>query len=182
MSGEEHVYGLDGIREGDNKFPRWLIFVYIGLFSWGVYYLVAYWTMPGDELRQQVLNSPITYTNAREEGYVASSKEVKETKKEVKLAGGVSEKLLADGKVVFEANCAGCHGVAGDGAGPAAAALVPKPRNFVTWKLKYGDDDASLNKTLQNGIKGSSMPAWKDALSPDQIGSVIAYIKKFKEQ
>lgn len=181
MSGEEHVYGLDGIREGDNKFPVWLIFVYIALTSWAVYYLVANWTLPGDEARQEVLNNPITYKNPREEGYIASAKEEKREVKEDKPAAGANDKLVADGKVIYEANCAGCHGVAGDGAGPAAAALTPKPRNFVTWKLKYGDDDGSITKTLQNGVQGTAMPAWKDTLNADQMKSVIAYIRTFKE-
>ncbi len=181
MSGEEHVFGLDGIREGNNKFPKWLMLVGLSLISWSVYYMFAYWTLPGDEIRKEVLNSSITYKNSREEGYISSSKEVKEDKKEVKVASGASDKLLVEGKVVFEANCAGCHGIAGDGMGPAAAALNPKPRNFVTWKMKYGDDNGSLTKTLQNGIKGSAMPAWKDTLTQDQISSVIAYIKTFKQ-
>jgi|APLak6261663012_1056037.scaffolds.fasta_scaffold01343_3 mono/diheme cytochrome c family protein len=180
MSGEEHVYGLDEIREGDNKFPKWLLVVYALLTSWAIYYTVTYWTMPGDEKRQEVLNSSITYNNPREEGYISSSKET--PKPEVATASaGNDEKLIAEGKATYEGNCAGCHGVAGDGAGPAAAALVPKPRNFVTWKMKYGDDDASLTKTLENGVKGTAMPPWKAALSPDQIKSVIAYIRTFKQ-
>lgn len=181
MSGDEHVFGLDGIREGNNKFPKWLMVVAISLISWSVYYMITYWTMPGDEVRKEVLNSSITYKNAREEGYVASSKEVKEEKKDVNVAAAANEKFMAEGKVVYETNCAGCHGVSGDGMGPAAAALVPKPRNFVQWKMKYGDDDASVNKSVENGIKGTAMPAWKDTLSADQIKSVVVYIKHFKQ-
>lgn len=182
MSGEEHVYGLDGIKEGDNKFPKWLIFVYVGLLSWGIYYLFAYWTIPGDEVNKEALNSPITYSKAREEGFVASAKEDK--KEEVKAPSAEDAgkaKLVADGKVVFEANCAGCHGIAGDGNGPAAAALNPKPRNFVEAKFKYPPNatDADLTVTIQNGVKGSAMPAWKDTLNADQIKSVIAYVRTF---
>lgn len=179
MSGEEHVYGLDGIKEGDNKFPKWLLVVYATMTAWAIYYTTTYWTMPGDEKRQEVLNSSITYNNPREEGYIASSKET--PKPEVKSVSAVDEKLIAEGKGTYEANCAGCHGVAGDGAGPAAAALTPKPRNFVAWKLKYGDDDASITKTLENGVKGTAMPPWKGTLNPDQMKSVIAYIRTFKK-
>lgn len=181
MSGEEHVYGLDGIREGDNKFPKWLLVVYLTLAIWAVYYTVTYWTDPKvDPLRKEVLNSSITFNNPREEGYVASSKETPRPATEVK-AGGNDEKLLAEGKEIYEANCAGCHGVAGDGAGPAAAALTPKPRNFVAWELKYGSDDASITKTLENGVAGTAMPPWKATLNNDQMKAVIAYIRKFKQ-
>ncbi|MFN8671883.1 MAG: c-type cytochrome [Candidatus Sericytochromatia bacterium] len=176
---DKHVFGLDEIAEENNKVPTWLFFTWIILLSWGFYYLVTYWTMPSDSLRKEVLSSPITYKNKREEGFVSSSKttEVKEEKK----ADDGKAKLVADGKVVYEANCAGCHGTAGDGAGPAAAALNPKPRNFVKADYKYGGDDAGLTKTIQNGVQGTAMPAWKDSLNPDQIASVIAYVRTFKK-
>lgn len=182
MSGEEHIYGLDGIREGDNKFPKWLIFVYIAMFSWAPYYLISYWTMPGDEIRKEVLNNSITYNKSREEGYISSSKEKVEVK--VVSAGATERvKLVTEGKTVFEANCAGCHGIAGDGNGAAAAALNPKPRNFVLANYKYPPNakDSDLTMSIQNGIKGSAMPAWKDTLKPDQIKSVIAYVRTFKK-
>src|SRR2546422_6916530 len=34
------------------------------------------------------------------------------------------------GKVVYEKWCAGCHGDTGAGDGPAAAYMLPRPRNF----------------------------------------------------
>lgn len=175
-----HVFGLDEIKEGNNKIPAWLILVYIGLTSWGFYYLIAFWTIPGsgDESRKEVLASSITYSVPREEGFVASSKEPPKT--EVKKDDG-NEKLLVEGKTVYENNCAGCHGIEGNGNGPAAAALTPKPRNFIKADYKYGADDASLTKTIANGVTGTAMPAWKDSLNGDQIKSVLAYVKSFKK-
>ncbi|MEK7433387.1 MAG: c-type cytochrome [Cyanobacteriota bacterium] len=176
---EKHVFGLDEIAEENNKVPTWLFFTWIFLLSWGFYYLITYWTLPIDKVRKEVLSSTITYKTPREEGYVSSSKV--EEKKEVKKEDDGKAKLVAEGKPVYEANCAGCHGVAGDGAGPAAAALTPKPRNFVKGDYKYGGDDAGLLKTIQIGVPGSAMPPWKDSLSNDQINSVIAYLRTFKK-
>ena len=42
-----------------------------------------------------------------------------------------AEEMLAQGKRVYEQNCAICHGVTGDGKGDAAQFLVPRPRSFV---------------------------------------------------
>ena len=176
---EEHVYGLDGIKEGDNKFPKWLFIVYAVLISWGTWYLIAFWTMPGDKEKMETKNASVTYKNPHQEGFIVSANAPKEEVKAVEAGGGDKEKLLADGKQVYEANCAGCHGVEGDGNGPAAAALTPKPRNFVQAKFKYGSDDTSLTKTISAGIKGTAMPAWKDSLSADQIKSVLAYVRTF---
>lgn len=179
MSGDEHVFGLDEIREQNNNVPIWLALVWVFGLSWGAWYLVTYWNMPGDEDKKATIESSITYNITREEGYISSSKEP--PKKEVKKEGGANEKLMAEGKTVYENNCAGCHGVEGNGNGPAAAALTPKPRNFIEAKYKYGGDDAGLTKTIENGVQGTAMPAWKDSLSGDQVKSVVAYIKAFKK-
>lgn len=178
---EEHVYGLDNIKEQDNKPPKWLVLCWIGLLSWGCFYLVNFWTLPGDKEKAAVPISPITYKNPQIEGFISSNKDKTEAPKVAVADTGAKDKLIADGKVVYEANCFGCHGVEGDGNGPAAAALTPKPRNFIKADFKYGSDDASLTKTIETGVKGTAMPAWKDSLSADQIKSVLAYVHKFKK-
>jgi mono/diheme cytochrome c family protein len=40
------------------------------------------------------------------------------------------------GKAVYDAHCVECHGVAGNGDGPSAAYLVPRPRDFTSGKYK----------------------------------------------
>ena len=95
------------------------------------------------------------------------------------------EASLAEGKKVYETYCAGCHGITGDGKGPAAAALNPKPRNFQTAEFRFRSTpsgelptDEDLYRTITEGLKGSSMPAW-NLLSESDRKSVIAYIKHF---
>ena len=74
--------------------------------------------------------------------------------------------LLELGKQTFQKQCAPCHGVNGDGQGPAAYLLFPKPRNFVsgrfrlisTWDGAPRDED--LFKTISRGMPGSAMPSW----------------------
>lgn len=179
MSGDEHVFGLDEIREQNNKVPVWLALVWIFGLSWGAWYLVTYWSMPGDQDKKSIIESSVTYSVAREEGFIASSKEPPKT--EVKKEASSDSKLLAEGKEVYDNNCSGCHGLEGNGNGAAAAALNPKPRNFIKADYKYGSDDASLTKTIENGVQGTAMPGWKESLSGDQIKSVLAYIKAFKK-
>jgi cbb3-type cytochrome oxidase cytochrome c subunit/cytochrome c553 len=100
----------------------------------------------------------------------------------VATAPKFTPEMIAAGKTVYEANCSGCHGNAGNGAGPAAAALNPKPRNFIEAKFKYGDRDTDLFKTVANGVTGTAMPPWKDALSDDQRWAVISYVRTFKKK
>ena len=62
-----------------------------------------------------------------------------------------SPELLAKGKSAFTVNCVPCHGEKGDGTGPAAAALEPKPRNFAKDEFKKGMDDLAKARGKDNG-------------------------------
>lgn len=90
------------------------------------------------------------------------------------------------GKKVYEANCARCHGVKGDGQGPISFVLEPKPRDFRrgTFKLRSTESgqlprDEDLFHTISAGIPGSGMPSWKDKLTVPEIWQVIHYLKEF---
>lgn len=95
------------------------------------------------------------------------------------------EATLAQGKKVYETYCTGCHGVQGDGKGPASRFLNPKPRNFMEADFRFrstpsGDlpTDEDMYRTLTEGLKGSSMPSWR-LLSETDRRAVITYLKLF---
>lgn len=90
------------------------------------------------------------------------------------------------GRSVYERACAACHGYNGDGSGPAARYLVPRPRNFKLglYKLRSTptgmpptDDD--LYRTVSEGIPTTWMPAFGHILSERERRDVVAYIKAF---
>ncbi len=102
------------------------------------------------------------------------------------LAGPLPDAAVkAEGQKVYARYCAGCHGAAGDGRGPAAEMLLIKPRDFTKGVFKFRstpsgslptDDD--LYKTLTRGLYRTSMPEW--SLIPErQRLAVIAYVKGF---
>lgn len=69
--------------------------------------------------------------------------------------------LLARGKTLFEQNCVPCHGEQGQGNGPAATTLNPRPRDFThaeSWT--NGFHLTEIYKTLSEGIKGTGMTAY----------------------
>ncbi len=81
--------------------------------------------------------------------------------------------LLARGKALYAQICATCHGAEGKGDGPAAKGLNPKPRNFTEpagWKNGARLED--IYKTLDEGIKGSAMMAYKDLRRKDRMALV----------
>lgn len=76
-----------------------------------------------------------------------------------------SAQLVQQGSALFLLNCAPCHGEAGDGKGPTAATLLPRPANF---KLKQPNTPYVL-EVLRDGIPGTAMPSWKELISePDR--------------
>lgn len=71
-----------------------------------------------------------------------------------------SPELVAKGKTLFTVNCASCHGVAGKGDGPAAAALNPKPRDFTGTYWRYGGGVARIVQTISTGSPGTAMASF----------------------
>ena len=78
--------------------------------------------------------------------------------------------LMARGKNLFAQSCATCHGPDGKGDGPGGMGLNPKPRNFTekaAWK--NGTRVEEIYKTLDEGIKGSSMASYNYLSKKDRM-------------
>lgn len=81
----------------------------------------------------------------------------------------------ADGQQLFDTYCVSCHGEKLDGNGRVAHMLDPLPRAFTP---HFVDSYASRFKdSIRDGVKGTSMPTWKNVLSDQEIDTLIAYIK-----
>jgi len=81
--------------------------------------------------------------------------------------------LLARGHAIYAQTCATCHGAEGKGDGPAGKGLTPKPRNFTeptAWKNGTRLED--IYKTLDEGIKGSSMVSYSYLSKKDRMALV----------
>ena len=89
------------------------------------------------------------------------------------------------GKQVYRRRCAGCHGPNGDGNGPAATFLDPRPRDFGLAVFKFRSTpsgslptDGDLYRTVTRGVRWTAMPPWHELPEKDRL-AVIAYIKTF---
>ncbi len=89
------------------------------------------------------------------------------------------------GKAIYEKKCALCHGEKGDGSGPAAPLLDPRPRDFTKGKYKIRTSasgrlptDVDLFRVISEGMPGTSMPAWKVLPEKDRR-DLVAYVKTF---
>jgi DMSO reductase family type II enzyme heme b subunit len=103
----------------------------------------------------------------------------------------VTPEFMEEGEAIYFRRCSFCHGLLGDGNGPAADFLDPRPRDFTLGTFKFRSTqsgelplDADLFRTVSRGLPGTAMQAFdndllKSGLSEGQRWAVIAYIKTF---
>ena len=84
---------------------------------------------------------------------------------------------------LYRQHCASCHGITGNGLGPAAAMLAPYPRDFRPGVFKFKstyraakptDDD--LRRVIVHGVPGTAMPSFS-LLDDKQIDALVEYVK-----
>jgi cytochrome c oxidase cbb3-type subunit III len=76
---------------------------------------------------------------------------------------------IEQGKELFAANCAACHGEEGKGNQELGSPNLADP----IWL--YGSDHKSIAETIRNSRAGV-MPAWKDRLDPVTIKALTVYV------
>lgn len=83
------------------------------------------------------------------------------------------------GSILYIRNCMACHGADGDGDGPGANQLSPRPRDFRSpfWMAAQTDD--KLADAIRNGRPGTNMPPFGAKLSPAEIAAVVQYLRGF---
>jgi mono/diheme cytochrome c family protein len=97
----------------------------------------------------------------------------------VEMTAGLPNGLKGDtkrGGAFYLANCATCHGARGDGAGPRAYFINPKPRNFIDEASRARLNRVALYAGISEGRLMSEMPAWKHVATPQQIADVSEYV------
>lgn len=89
--------------------------------------------------------------------------------------GGLKGRLN-EGAAFYKGNCVACHGERGDGAGPRAYFINPKPRNFIEAAARARYNRVALYAAVSEGRNGSEMPAWSKVATPQQIADVSEYV------
>ena len=103
------------------------------------------------------------------------------------VAGGArAEPVTArPGWPLYDRLCLACHGVAGDGVGPAAAWLAPRPRDFTAGAFRWVTtaDGAptrdALARTITAGAPGTSMPGFGPILAAADVDALIDVVLGF---
>ena len=101
---------------------------------------------------------------------------------------------LAEGKQLYQQNCAACHGETGQGDGVIAPSLKRTPMpgmsmtghetvapiDFTDAKNMLGASDAILEGKIIRGGMGTGMPYWGPIFTTEQIQSLVDYLWMFQ--
>ena len=79
---------------------------------------------------------------------------------------------------LYQRNCADCHGITGEGNGPRAYFIFPKPRDFRHPEAQAKYSRAHLFEVISKGTLGTEMPAWDKVLTDAEIGHLSEYVYK----
>lgn len=86
------------------------------------------------------------------------------------LSGGVQAGDTSEGAVLFQENCAACHGEDARGVENTGAP------NLTDTNWLYGADASTIRSTLINGRQGV-MPSWADRLNETQVRMLALYVE-----
>jgi cytochrome c oxidase cbb3-type subunit 3 len=157
----------DGIRELDNKLPRWWVWLFYGTIIFAGIYLSYYHVFAKGELaaKGQMLSE---YQAEMKIGDAIKGAAMAKFEENLgALAPSQDAAVLAGGKDTFMKLCAPCHRPDGGGlVGP----------NLCDDYWIHGSNFVDNVKTIWNGVPAKGMVQWKGLLKPAEITAVASYI------
>jgi len=88
---------------------------------------------------------------------------------------------LAAGKVIYDKQCASCHGATGLGDGKSGTLLNPKPSNLADASWKHGPSDGEIFTLVKDGAKNTPMKGYASKMTTQEMWSVVNYIRSLKK-
>lgn len=167
MNDETHPLLLDheadGIRELDNKLPRWWVWLFYLTIIFSTIYLVYYHVLAAGHLSAAEYEKEMAIGNA--------IKAVAISKFEASFAAlqpSTDPAALTRGETAYMLKCAPCHRADGGGlVGP----------NLTDDYWIHGPNFSDNVKIIWNGVKEKGMLAWKEqGMKPSEVLDVASYI------
>lgn len=82
------------------------------------------------------------------------------------------------GMSLYQRACAYCHGLDGSGRNSIALFLNPHPTNFNDTSLVQNMKEGDIGSAILMGLAGTSMPAFRSALTDAEVDAIIAYMRR----
>jgi cytochrome c oxidase cbb3-type subunit 3 len=153
----------DGIRELDNKLPRWWVWLFNLCILFAVCYMAYYHVFHLGELQAA------QYVREAKEGDAIKKAAMKEfTDSLPSLMPLKDPEVLAQGRALFLHNCSPCHRA--DGGGRVGPNLC-KNDHWI-----HGSNFVDNLRTIVYGVPNKGMLTWGGVLKPTEIHAVASYI------
>jgi cytochrome c oxidase cbb3-type subunit 3 len=163
-----HVWAHGVLREAVRTLPTWWVVVSAGLLVWGIVFLVLFPTLSGHpgvlgwtsasqferERADNALRLDATFASMRNVPIEQLARD---------------EHALAIGRVVFEDNCAACHGR------DARGNTVVGAPNLIDGNSLYGNEPEQILASILDGREGV-MPALEAVVGQQGANEVVAYV------
>jgi len=152
----------DGIRELDNKLPRWWVWLFYGSITYAVAYLVYYHVLGAGDLMAAEYQKEKTRGDA-----IKAAAMGRFESSIVTLQPSKDAPVVDQGRQIFLRLCAPCHRAdAGGLVGP----------NLCDDYWIHGSNFSDNVTTIWNGVPAKGMITWKNYLNPKEVYSVASYI------
>jgi cytochrome c oxidase cbb3-type subunit 3 len=157
----DHEY--DGIKELDNRIPPWFHGLFWFTIIFGIVYMIRFHVIGSGDVQEEEYLAEMQAAAYERQLLVASGAFINE--ETVKFTSDAA--ALAEGKDVFDKNCATCHGFNGEGlVGP----------NLTDDYWIHGGGIQNVFKTVKYGIPSKGMISWEGQLDPNQMQNVSSYV------
>lgn len=155
-------HDADGIRELDNKLPRWWVWLFYLSIIFSAVYLLYYHVLGLGNL--QVAE----YEQEMKAGAALKAAAMSKFEANIPTLKPSTDSLtLGQGRQLYATLCAPCHRADGGGlVGP----------NLTDSYWIHGSNFSDNVTVIWNGVPAKGMVTWKNSLKPDQVYSVASYI------
>jgi cytochrome c oxidase cbb3-type subunit 3 len=158
---EDHSY--DGIQEMDNGMPGWLAYFFYGTIAFGVVYILNYHVFKFNDLQEAEYKAEMAEAALR---YGDMADRVS-----IQLVQLTGKDQIASGQLVYDQNCAVCHGKAGEGGvGP----------NLTDEYWIHGGKVEDIFTIIREGVAAKGMIPWKGKLSDEEMLQTASFIMSLK--
>lgn len=163
-----HTY--DGIKEYDNPMPGWWVWTFWATIVFAVVYFVGITFFDFVDTYEEDLAQSVEDLEMIRHAYAQANPQFQAdeaTLQEFIVDGSV----LDEGQQHYDALCAACHGSQGEGLiGP----------NLTDRYWVHGGSNVEVFDIITEGVPAKGMPAWADALAPEERAKVLAYIRSLE--
>jgi mono/diheme cytochrome c family protein len=90
-----------------------------------------------------------------------------------------TDENLIDGMKIYVMNCALCHGGLDNKPSPLSQSFYPPPPQVILHPID--DPEWHIYYAIRTGIRYTGMPAWKNALSEQEMWKVTAFLSRIEK-